>query len=303
MSFNFSILGENKLLNSHLDSISIFDALIIMISEKPIVSILKIIQENANEKELSWIDSKSANSQFLPMAFVAAPRFIGKRVIRSKINNLNGLQIQHWTLDRLVRVYFLLLLEELSPVNFASQVETLFDTAEINESIALFSALPLFSQPENWVHRATEAVRSNIGDVFNSLAFANPFPAAYFTELAWNQLVLKCIFNDKPIHLIQGIDQRANQTLANTLSDFAHERWAAGRTVPAQVWRLVVKFLSNGILDDMSILFLSNDTNNKIAATLVCSHSLVGNDLRLKYPLNNQESLLLEQGWKFLENV
>ena len=124
-----------------------------MISEKPIVSILKIIQENANEKELSWIDSKSANSQFLPMAFVAAPRFIGKRVIRSKINNLNGLQIQHWTLDRLVRVYFLLLLEELSPVNFASQVETLFDTAEINESIALFSALPLFSQPENWVHR------------------------------------------------------------------------------------------------------------------------------------------------------
>ena len=274
-----------------------------MISEKPIVSILEIIRENANEKELSWIDSKLVNSQFLPTAFVATPRFIGKIIIQSKVTNLNGLQIQHWTLDRLVRVYFLLLLEQPAHASSTSQIETLFDTAEINESVALFSALPLFTQPKNWIHRATEAVRSNIGDVFNSFVFANPFAAAYFTESAWNQLVLKCIFNDKPIHLIQGIDHRANQSLANMLSDFAHERWAAGRTVPAQVWRLVVNFLNDSILEDMSILFLSNDTNNRIAATLVCSHSLIGNDLLLKYPLNNQELLLLKQGWKILEDV
>ncbi len=267
------------------------------------VTILKIIQENANEKELIWIDSKSKDLKSLPMAFVATPRFIGKRIIQSKTTNLNGLQVQYWKLDRLVRVYFLLLLDQTSPISPASQIENLFDTAEINESIALFSALPLFSQPENWMHRATEAVRSNIGDVFDSFAFANPFPAAYFTELAWNQLVLKCIFNDKPIHLIQGIDHRANQALANTLSDFAHERWAAGRTVPAQVWRLVVNFLNNSILEDISTLFLSNDFNNKIAATLVCSYSPLGNDLLLKYPLNNQELFLLKQGWKFLENV
>ena len=274
-----------------------------MILEKPIVLILKIIQENANEKELSWIDSKSANRQFLTMVFVATPRFIGKRIIQSKTTNLNGLQIKHWTLDRLVRVYFLLLLEQPAHVSSASQIEMLFDTAEINESVALFSALPLFTQPKNWMHRATEAVRSNIGDVFNSFAFANPFPAAYFTESAWNQLVSKCIFNDKPIHLIQGIDHRTNQSLANMLSDFAHERWVAGRTVPAQVWRLAVNFLNDSILEDMSTLFLSNDTNNRIAATLVCSYSLIGNDLLLKYPLNNQESLLLKQGWKILEDV
>ena len=274
-----------------------------MTSDKPIVSVLKIIQENANKKEFIWIDSKSANIQFLPMAFVATPRFIEKRIIQSKTTNINGLQVQHWTLDRLVRVYFLLLIEQHSPASKSSQIETLFDTAEINESIALFSALPLFSQPENWMHRATEAVRSNIGDVFNSFAFANPYPAAYFTESAWNQLVLKCIFNDKPIHLIQGIDERANQDLANMLSDFAHERWAAGRSVPAQVWRLVVNFTNERIFEDMEKLFLSNDTNNKIAATLVCSDSLIGNDLLLKYPLNNQESLLLKQGWKILEDV
>jgi hypothetical protein len=272
-------------------------------TEKPIEIILKIIQENANEKELVWLDSKSKNIQLLPIAFVATPRFVGKRIIQSEAININGLNIQYWTLDRLVRVYLLLLLEKSAQENYISQIETLFDTAEINESIALFSALPLFSQPEKWLHRATDAVRSNIGDVFNSFAFGNPYAAKYFSELAWNQLVLKCIFNDKPIHLIQGIDRRANQALADTLSDFAHERWAAGRTVPAQVWRLVVNFMNERILADMAILFLSNDIHNKLAATLVCSHSLSGNDLLLKYPLNNQELTLVKDGWKYLENI
>jgi hypothetical protein len=194
-------------------------------------------------------------------------------------------------------------MEKSTQQSAVTQIETLFDTAEINESIALFSALPLFSQPEEWLHRATDAVRSNIGDVFNSFAFGNPFAAKYFSELAWNQLVLKCIFNDKPIHLIQGIDHRANQALADMLSDFAHERWAAGRTVPAQVWRLAVNFMNERILEDMTTLFLSNDTHNKMAATLVCSHSVSGNDLLLKYPLNNQELTLIKDGWKYLENI
>ncbi|MBC7410792.1 MAG: EboA domain-containing protein [Arcicella sp.] len=274
-----------------------------MISEKPIVSILKIIQENVNEKELTWIESKSTKIQFLSLAFVATPRFIGKRILKSEVTDLNGLEIQHWTLDRLVRVYFLLLLEQLSPESSVSQIETLIETAEINESIALFSALPLFSQPEKWLHRAAGAVRSNIGDVFDSFAFGNPFSAKYFSELAWNQLVLKCIFNDKPIHLIQGINRRANQALAEMLSDFAHERWAAGRTVPAQVWRLMVNFMTERILDDMVKLFLSNDIHNKIAATLVCSDSILGNELLLKYPLNSQELILVKGGWKYLENI
>lgn len=274
-----------------------------MTSEKAIVSILKIIQENANEKELIWIDSKSTNIQALSMAFVATPRFIGKRIIQSELTNLNGLDIQSWTLDKLVRVYFLLLLENSAQESADNQIETLFDTAEINESIALFSALPLFSHPEKWLHRATDAVRSNIGDVFNSFAFGNPYAVKYFSELAWNQLVLKCIFNDKPIHLIQGIDQRANQALADTLSDFAHERWAAGRTVPAQVWRLVVNFMNERILKDMETLFLSKDIHNKIAAALVCLSSVSGNELLPKYPLNNQELVLVKDGWRYLENI
>ena len=86
-------------------------------------------------------------------------------------------------------------------------------------------------------------------------------------------MILKCIFNDKPIHLIKDLKERANQNLANILSDFAHERWAAQRTIPPQVWRLVSKFITPTILEDITKLFESQNIQNQQAAVLVCKES------------------------------
>ncbi len=38
---------------------------------------------------------------------------------------------------------------------------------------------------------------------------------------AWNQLVLKAFFTEKPIQQIIGLDERANEKLASTAYDFA----------------------------------------------------------------------------------
>jgi hypothetical protein len=127
--------------------------------------------------------------------------------------------------------------------------------------------------PEIWLQRATDAVLSNMGPVFDAIAFGNPYPQTYFSELAWNQLVLKCIFNDKPIHLINGLDERANQALADTLADFAHERWAAGRRVPSQVWRLLLNFKTESIEEDLAKLSKSEDVNDRKAAELIQNNS------------------------------
>lgn len=234
--------------------------------------LLSIIQENASEKELNWILSKtSGESKNILTAFVATPRFVSKKTVEFVLTEEN---ISHsWTLDRLARVYFLLSFPTDSEEVYLKNINALFDTAEINEAVALYSALPYLTFPEKWIYRATEAVRSNIGLIFDSLAFRNTFPATYFTEAEWNQLVLKCIFNDKPIHLIQGLAERANQKLADTLSDFAHERWAAGRSVPAQVWRLVSHFLNEEILKDIEKLLQTDNSDNQIAAILVCKET------------------------------
>lgn len=231
------------------------------------------IKEYASPKEISWVVSRGNNIlQSLQIAFVAAPRFISKTPVRSA-SVINDVSISGWSLDRLVRVYLLTTLDDSDKDIYTKTIHSLFETAENNEAVALISALPFLAYPEYWLLRATDAVRSNIGLVFDAIAFQNPYPMQNFSELAWNQLVLKCIFNDKPIHHIQGLNERANQALANSISNLAHERWAAGRTIPAQAWRLVSNFINEAIFEDICTLFTSQNSNDTIAAALVCKET------------------------------
>jgi hypothetical protein len=254
-----------------------------------------IIEINASEKELQWLDSQNIkDNKALQKTFVLTPRFISKKEVevvmrkpittkpkygtpKTKTENpehrKTNIEYRTWTLDRVVRVLLLSNVQDKDEQDYFQTIETLFETAEINEVVALYSALPFLQYPEKWLYRATEAVRSNMGPVFDAIAFYNPYPAKYFSEAAWNQMVLKCIFNDKPINLIEGLDERANQNLANMLSDFAHERWAAHRTIPPQVWRLVSKFITPIILEDITKLFDSENNQNQQAAVLVCQES------------------------------
>ena len=210
----------------------------------------------ANETESTWLaEQKALVGKSLALAFVKVPRFISKKEINEGV-------FTGWTLDQLIRVELLTLLDD-------ENLAILFETAEMQEAVALTKALPFLNNPQNFLLRATDAVRSNMGPVFDAIAFGNTYPKTYFSEAAWNQLVLKCIFNDKAIHQIIGLDERANQTLANTLSDFAHERWSANRRVPSQVWRLIPRFMNDTLRADVIKLTQSENPRDVLAASLV----------------------------------
>ena len=55
---------------------------------------------------------------------------------------------------------------------------------------------------------ASEAVRSNVVSVLEALACDNPFPAAHMPELAFNQMVMKAIFNGLPLARVRGLAER-----------------------------------------------------------------------------------------------
>jgi len=241
----------------------------------------EIISQNTSEEESGWLTEKgSASPMELMTAFVASSRFLSKKNVNvdreqelALKDQLPGFSVTGWSLVRTARVWLLTRLDESDQEVFVKNIETLFDTAEMNELVALYSALPVLAYPEKWLFRATDAVRSNMGFVFDAIALHNPYPARYFSELAWNQLVLKTIFNDKPVHFITGLDERENKNLALILSDFAHERWAAGRSVAPNVWRLVSKFMDEALLSDMRYLFASSQLENREAAALACNDS------------------------------
>ena len=67
----------------------------------------------------------------------------------------------------------------------------------------------------------------------------NPYPAEELDEPAWNQLVMKAFFTDKPVEEILGFDERANERLAHIVTDYARERRAAKRPVTPELWRAV----------------------------------------------------------------
>ncbi|MCF0043289.1 EboA domain-containing protein [Dyadobacter fanqingshengii] len=253
----------------------------------------EILALNTSGPEADWLQNRACASPMdLMTAFVAAPRFLVKKIIsldqdqKWELNaEIPGFSVDGWSLVRLARVWLLTHLDPSDKEEYVKNIETLFDTAEMNELVALYSALPVLSYPDQWLFRATDAVRSNMGFVFDAIALHNPYPEKYFSELAWNQLVLKTIFNDKPIHFIEGLENRANEKLAMTLSDFAHERWAAGRSVPAQVWRLAGKFMNPILLADMQHLLDSENVDDHRAAALACNDSSLAqaNYLLAKY--------------------
>ncbi len=240
-----------------------------------------ILSQNTSETEKSWLQNNSVSNPLeLMTAFVACPRFLSKKIVsvdairaQQLADSLPGFSVEDWSLVRLARVWLLTHLDPSDKDAYIKSITTLFDTAELNELVALYSALPILAYPENWLFRATDAVRSNMGFVFDAIAMRNPYPAHNFNEPAWNQLVMKTIFNDKPIHFLYGLEEKRNQNLAQILSDFAHERWAAGRSVAPQVWRLITPFMDDALVDDMKHLLESKYEENRQVAAICCIES------------------------------
>ncbi|HRQ50289.1 MAG TPA: EboA domain-containing protein, partial [Agriterribacter sp.] len=218
-----------------------------------------VVKQNAAPAVWNWLNENVApgGSRSLGIAFVSVPRRTGKAVVSvtgeqaTAIHEAGaGATLDGWTLDRLCRVWLLANADRTDENKYIQTVEQLFLTAEVNELVALYSALPVLAYPERWVKRCAEGIRSNIGAALEAIMCNNPYPAAYLDEPAWNQLVLKAFFTEKPVEQIIGIDARANADLAKTLSDYAHERWAARRPVNPQIWRCTGKFINADIFPD-----------------------------------------------------
>ena len=67
-------------------------------------------------------------------------------------------------------------------------------------------------------------------------------PATLLDADTWRQGVLKCLFVGVSLAAVADLDGRADRDLADMIARYAHERVAAGRDVPADVWRVLARF-------------------------------------------------------------
>ena len=197
-----------------------------------------------------------------------------------------GWQLVGWSLHDAART---LLIPEYVPDTvdaFVTVLDRLFAAGEVHELVALYQALPVFPHPERHANRAGEGIRSNMQSLFRAVAHQNPYPSEQLDEGMWNQMVLKCLFVEAPLYPVVGLDSRINAALSQMLCDYAHERWAASRSVHPELWRCVRPELTPGAIDDLKrVLDQGNDLEKQAAGlSLAQSSSGESRELLEKFP-------------------
>ena len=85
-----------------------------------------------------------------------------------------------------------------------------------------------------------DAIRTN--DTRLIAAALGPYATEHLSDASYDQAVLKCVFVGVPITGLDGIPERVTPDGARMLGAFVHERVAAGRDVPAEVWIVIDKY-------------------------------------------------------------
>ena len=262
----------------------------------------KALAENSGPEALVWLEeqsqkithSTSLNAFFL--AFSKASRHFKKETLSSELGAISldesgmlPFSPSHWDSLQAARTFLLLQLPQ-EKTSWMTTVQQLFETADMHEQQAMYAALPLLPFAEDLLPRAIEGCRTNMSLVFDAIALNNPYPARFFPEANWNQLVLKAIFMQRPLYLIQDLDRRCNSALSAMATDFAHERWAAGRAVMPEVWRLLVPFIGSQYLDDLKKVLAATDATEQKAGALAAYQSSYApaKDLLTSFPQHQE---------------
>ena len=185
----------------------------------------------------------------------------------------NYLKLHGAKLLEVCRIYLLVAVLNANHEFFKSKVANLIQVADKRELETFLKYLVLLPEAGEFKQVGVEALRTNIASVFDAIALKNPYPAKYFNDQQWNQMYLKAAFMERDLSLIEAVEDRANRDLARIISDYAHERWAASRTIDSLFWRPVSNYLDGVLLEDMKRLLQSDEIRENYAGALCCYHS------------------------------
>ena len=207
-----------------------------------LVAVLAAVDERAGAWLRAALDAAD-DARAVDIAFGSAPRRVGTAPLESGARGPTrdlGLSGPARHAAEAARMLIALAHSDHDP----DAPERLRRHADVDESVAIYRALALFAPGTRLDAAVGRGLRTHAKPVFEAIAHANPWPAANLDEHRWNHLVLKALFIDSALDPILGLDARANPTLARMLLDFADERLAAGRKVPAELWRCALPFAS-----------------------------------------------------------
>ncbi|MBX2878618.1 MAG: 3-dehydroquinate synthase [Granulosicoccus sp.] len=252
--------------------------------------LLKRLKRQLIPKQFSWLASRlerlhrNANDRDLFITLGMIPRKLGRDDLSISPKDIIAAQTAAgvawnpygWSVDNEARCVVLGKLHSQQADRFEHVFNELCRSAELGESIAFYRCTAILPKSDATDLAIRAGLRTHIPAVFEAIAHGNPYPSLHFENSQWNQMILKALFINSTLWQIHGIDDRANEELAQMLCDYAHERWAAGRSVSPELWRCVGPFATPAMMTDLNHALKSAEPMESLAALMAlldCPHA------------------------------
>jgi hypothetical protein len=186
------------------------------------------------------IDAVKADSTAIRTLFPA----VGRKVGRAKLDpDDDPRDLRAWSIDDGARTLLLVALGE----RVGEELTDLYRYGDAAERRGLLRALPFLPVGDSATPLVEDAIRTN--DTRLIAAAFGPYAFEHLDDATFAQAILKCVFLEIPVSPLEGIDERVTPELSRMLADYVHERVAAGRDAPAEVWKFIDRYPPTEELD------------------------------------------------------
>jgi hypothetical protein len=195
------------------------------------------LEARATPEGLEWLREASAAVAADPAALRAQFPMVGRKVGRDPLDpGIDPGDVHAWTVDDAARVLLLQAAGERAEAELAE----LYRYGDGPERRGVLRALPFLDLGDRGLSLVDDAIRTN--DTRLIAAALGPYATEHLTDAQYDQAVLKCVFVGVPITGLDGVPSRVTPDGARMLGAFVHERVAAGRDVPPEVWTVIDKY-------------------------------------------------------------
>ena len=192
------------------------------------------LEERVGSEALAWVREAVADIEADPAAVRTRFPMAGRKVGRAPLRpDASPDDVHAWTIDDAARTLMLIALGD----RVEDELAELYRFGDAAERRGLLRALPYLPVGDGALGLVDDAIRTN--DTRLVAAALGPYATEHLDDAAYDQAVLKCVFIGVPIAPLDGLPARAKAGTARMLAAFVHERVAAGRDVPAEVWPVI----------------------------------------------------------------
>jgi hypothetical protein len=192
------------------------------------------LEARVEPEALSWLREAVAEVEDDPAAIRSRFPMAGRKVGRAPLDPDADPDDPHaTTIDDAARTLLLFALGD----RVEAELADLYRFGDAAERRGLLRALPYLPVGDRAMEIVDDAIRTN--DTRLVAAALGPYATQHLDDAAYDQAVLKCVFIGVPIAPLDGLPERATPETARMLAAFVHERVAAGRDIPAEVWDVI----------------------------------------------------------------